>query len=130
MRIYGYCSVYFTFVVVVSVSFVIVMASLSGLSHEERAARLQQRTREAETALKQLRICIEVIKQQSREQNIIIRIVWNNGVMITFLHVFVLHVLDEKREAEVNDLQALFIYIGYHCKAIVFQSSTGTCKGK
>ena len=68
-RIYGYCSVYFTFVVVVSVSFVIVMASLSGLSHEERAARLQQRTREAETALKQLRICIEVIKQQSREQN-------------------------------------------------------------
>ena len=55
----------------VSVSFVIVMASLSGLSHEERAARLQQRTREAETALKQLRICIEVIKQQSREQNTI-----------------------------------------------------------
>ena len=71
----------------VSVSFVIVMASLSGLSHEERAARLQQRTREAETALKQLRICIEVIKQQSREQN---TIVWNNGMMITFLHVFVL----------------------------------------
>ena len=69
VRIYVYCSVYFTFVVVVSVSFVIVMASLSGLSHEERAARLQQRTREAETALKQLRICIEVIKQQSREQN-------------------------------------------------------------
>ena len=71
----------------VSVSFVIVMASLSGLSHEERAARLQQRTREAETALKQLRICIEVIKQQSREQNTIL---WNDGMMITFLHVFVL----------------------------------------
>ena len=43
------------------------MASLSCLAHEERTARLQQRTREAESAVKQLRVCIDVIKQRSRE---------------------------------------------------------------
>ena len=43
------------------------MASLSCLADEERTARLQQRTKEAESAVKQLRACIDVIKQRSRE---------------------------------------------------------------
>lgn len=44
------------------------MESLSCLSHEERTARLQLRTKESEIAVKQLHVCIEVIRQKSREQ--------------------------------------------------------------